>query len=62
MRYSAQIQWVDDETTEDVIISTDDFNEKDDDEIFFYFESEKEMDNFKREGVNDFILLSYSPE
>ena len=62
MKYNATIKWTDDpDTLIDVVVATGDVDENEDDDIFFYFRSENEMDSFKTEGVNDFILVDYTP-
>lgn len=62
MRYAATIMWVDTkETQDDVIFKVGDV-EDDDDQIFFYLEDESEIENFKKEGVADFIILNIDKE
>jgi hypothetical protein len=62
MRYVATIQWLDDKSTQEgVIFKIGDVGE-DDDDVFFYLESESEVENFKKEGANDFIILSIEKE
>ncbi len=31
--------------------------EEDDDDIFFYLDSERELEEFKKEGVHDWVIL-----
>ena len=56
-RYDATIKWLDNGNIEDVIIKVGDV-EEDDDDIFFYLESEEEIESFKKEGTNDFVIIN----
>lgn len=56
-RYDATIKWLDNGNIEDVIIKVGDV-EEDDDDIFFYLESESEIDDFKKEGVHDWVIIN----
>lgn len=62
MRYIATIQWLDDKSTQEGVIFKIGDVEEDDDDIFFYLESESEIENFKKEGTNDFVILSIEKE
>lgn len=56
-KYLADIKWLDNGyIQDDVIIKIGDV-EDDDDDIFFYLESEDEIENFKKEGVHDWVIL-----
>lgn len=56
-RYDATIKWLDNGNIEDVIIKVGDI-EEDDDDIFFYLESEEEIDDFKKEGHHDWVIIN----
>ena len=56
-RYDATIKWLDNGNIEDVIIKVGDI-EEDDDDIFFYLESESEIDDFRKEGHNDWVIIN----
>lgn len=56
-RYEATIKWLDNGNIEDVIIKVGDI-EEDDDDIFFYLESEEEIDDFRKEGHHDFVIIN----
>lgn len=58
--YTATIKWLDNQEIQDVIIKVGDVDENDDD-IFFYFDSEQEIEEFKTEGVNDFVIIDFLP-
>ena len=58
--YTATIKWLDNQEIQDVTIKVGDVDENDDD-IFFYFDSEQEIEEFKTEGVNDFVIIDFSP-
>ena len=62
MRYNTKIKWLDNGAIEDNLIFKIGDIEDDDDEIFFYLDSEKEIEEFKKEGVNDFIILDIQKE
>lgn len=55
-RYDATIKWLDNGNIEDVIIKVGDI-EEDDDDIFFYMESEEEIDDFRKEGHHDWVII-----
>lgn len=55
-RYDVTIKWLDNGNIEDVIIKVGDV-EEDDDDIFFYLESESEIDDFRKEGVHDWVII-----
>lgn len=62
MRYVATIKWLDNGTIqEDMIFKVGDI-EDDDDNIFFYLQSEDEINSLKTEGIEDFIIISYTEE
>jgi hypothetical protein len=62
MRYIATIKWLDNqEIQDDMIFKIGDIDE-DDDDIFFYLEDESEIDEFKKEGVNEFIILNINKQ
>tara|TARA_R110002167_G_scaffold72606_1_gene203958 strand:+ start:191 stop:772 length:582 start_codon:yes stop_codon:yes gene_type:complete len=57
-KYSATIKWLDTKEIEyDVIFKIGDI-EEDDDQIFYYLEDESEIEDYKKEGVADFIILT----
>jgi hypothetical protein len=56
MKKEITIKWLDNGNIEDVVIKIGDYDEYDDD-IFFYFQSEEEMNDYKKEGINDFIII-----
>lgn len=58
--YTATIKWLDNQEMQDVTIKVGDVEENDDD-IFFYFDSEKEIEEFKKEGVHDFVIIDFLP-
>lgn len=55
-RYDATIKWLDNGNIEDVIIKVGDV-EEDDDDIFFYLDSENEIDDFRKEGAHDWVIM-----
>ena len=57
MRFIATIKWLDNGNIQDDMILKIGDIEEDDDDIFFYLDSEREIDEFKREGVHDWIIL-----
>lgn len=58
----ATIKWLDTgEIQEGVLFKVGDAG-KDDDDIFFYLDSESEMEDFRREGVHEWIVLESEPE
>jgi hypothetical protein len=51
------IKWLDNgDIQDDMIFKIGDI-EDDDDDIFFYFDSEREIEEFKKEGVHDWVIL-----
>lgn len=55
--YNATIKWLDNENIQDdMIIKIGDI-EDDDDDIFFYMDSEREIEEFKKEGSHEWIIL-----
>ena len=55
--YNATIKWLDNENIQDdMIIKIGDI-EYDDDDIFFYMDSEREIEEFKKEGSHEWIIL-----
>lgn len=57
MRFIATIKWLDNgDIQNDMILKIGDIEEEDDD-VFFYLDSEREIDEFKREGIHDWIIL-----
>ena len=50
------IKWLDNKNIENVVVKIGDIEDNDDD-IFFYFQSEEEMEQYKKEGINDFIII-----
>lgn len=57
MRFIATIKWLDNGNIQDDMILKIGDIEEDDDDIFFYLDSEREIDEFKREGTHDWIIL-----
>jgi hypothetical protein len=63
-KYSATIKWLDTKEIEyDVIFkicpAVDTWwQTEDDDQIFYYLEDESEIEDYKKEGVADFIILT----
>ncbi len=57
MRFIATIKWLDNGNIQDDMILKIGDIEEDDDDIFFYLDSERELEEFKKEGVNDWIIL-----
>ena len=58
MRYIATIKWLDNQEIQDAMIFKIGDIDEDDDDVFFYLEDESEIDEFKKEGVNEFIILN----
>lgn len=57
MRFIATIKWLDNgDIQDDMILKIGDIEEEDDD-IFFYLDSERELEEFKKEGVHEWIIL-----
>ncbi len=62
MKYIATIKWLDNkEIQDDMIFKIGGFDD-DDDDIFFYLEDESEIDDFKKEGANEFIILNINKQ
>jgi hypothetical protein len=62
MRYIATIKWLDNQNIQDDMIFKIGDIDEDDDDIFFYLEDESEIDEFKKEGVNEFIILNINKQ
>jgi hypothetical protein len=61
MRYLATIKWADNgDIREDMILKIGDIGE-DDDEIFFYLDSEEEIEEFKKIGAHEWVILDIVP-
>ncbi len=57
MRYIATIKWLDNGAIQDdMILKIGDIDE-DDDDIFFYLDSEREIEEFKKEGSHDWVII-----
>ena len=57
MRFIATIKWLDNgDIRDDMILKIGDI-EDDDDEIFFYLDSERELEEFKKEGSHDWVIV-----
>jgi len=56
--YEVNIQWLDTKDNDTVLFSDGD-QQDNDDNVFFYISSEKEFENLKQKGVNDFIVIDY---
>jgi hypothetical protein len=57
MRYIATIKWLDNgDIQDDMILKIGDIDE-DDDDIFFYLDSEREIEEFKKEGSHDWVII-----
>lgn len=62
MRYTATIKWIDNgDIREDMVLKIGKV-EDDDDEIFYYLEDEQEIEHLKKEGRNEFVILSIKQE
>jgi hypothetical protein len=57
MKYIATIQWSDNGNIQDDMILKIGDVEDDDDDIFFYFESEAELESYKKEGMHEWVIL-----
>ena len=57
MRFIAIIKLLDNENIQDNMILKIGDIEDDDDDIFFYLDSERELEEFKKEGVHDWVIL-----
>ena len=62
MRYIATIKWLDNQNIQDDMIFKIGDIDEDDDDIFFYLKDESEIDEFKKEGVNEFIILNINKQ
>jgi|GEM_PF-4464336 len=62
MRYIATIKWLDNQEIQDAMIFKIGDIDEDDDDVFFYLEDESEIDEFKKEGVNEFIILNINKQ
>ena len=62
MRYIATIKWLDNQNIQDDMIFKIGDIDEDDDDVFFYLEDESEIDEFKKEGVNEFIILNINKQ
>ena len=58
MRYTATIKWLDNQNIQDDMIFKIGDIDEDDDDVFFYLEDESEIDEFKKEGAHEFIILN----
>jgi hypothetical protein len=60
MVYEVNIKWVDDESTQTVLMTDEaPTNGDEDDDIFFYIHSESELEELKTDSLFDFIVLNY---
>ena len=57
MRFIATIKWLDNGNIQDDMILKIGEIEEEDDDIFFYLDSERELEEFKKEGVHDWVIL-----
>ena len=57
MRYDATIRWLDNGNIQDVVMKIGEVG-WDDDDIFFYLEDEKEIEEFKKEGSHEWVLVN----
>lgn len=62
MRFIATIKWLDNGNIQDNMILKIGDIEEDDDDIFFYLDSERELEEFKKEGVHDWVILDVVSE
>ena len=62
MRYIATIKWLDNQEIQDAMIFKIGDIDEDDDDVFFYLEDESEIDEFKKEGVHEFIILNINKQ
>ena len=61
-RYRATIKWLDTgDIQDDMILKIGDIGE-DDDDIFFYLEDEGEIENFKKEGSHEWVIIKIKEE
>lgn len=57
MRFIATIKWLDNgDIQDDMVLKIGDI-EDDDDDIFFYLDSERELEEFKKEGSHDWVIV-----
>tara|TARA_R100000231_G_C5201000_1_gene127401 strand:+ start:220 stop:408 length:189 start_codon:yes stop_codon:yes gene_type:complete len=61
MRYNATIRWIDNGKIQDVVMKIGEVG-WDDDDIFFYLEDEKEIEEFKKEGSHEWVLININKE
>tara|TARA_R100000654_G_scaffold55736_3_gene82071 strand:+ start:911 stop:1099 length:189 start_codon:yes stop_codon:yes gene_type:complete len=61
MRYDATIKWLDNGNIQDVVMKIGEVG-WDDDDIFFYLEDEKEIEEFKKEGSHEWVLVNINKE
>ena len=55
--YNATIKWIDNgDIQDDMLLKIGDV-EYDDDNIFFYLDSEREIEEFKKEGAHEWVIL-----
>jgi hypothetical protein len=57
LRFIATIKWLDNGNIQDDMVLKIGDIEEDDDDIFFYLDSERELEEFKKEGVHDWVIL-----
>jgi len=57
MRFIATIKWLDNGNIQDDMILKIGDIEDDDDDIFFYLDSERELEEFKKEGSHDWVIV-----
>jgi len=62
MRFIATIKWLDNGNIQDDMVLKIGDIEDDDDDIFFYLDSEKELEDFKKEGDNEWVILDVVKE
>jgi hypothetical protein len=57
MIYTATIQWSDNgNIQDDMVLKIGEYEENDDD-VFFYFESQAELERYKKEGEHDWFIV-----
>ena len=61
MRYDATIRWLDNGNIQDVVMKIGEVG-CDDDDIFFYLEDEKEIEEFKKEGSHEWVIVNINKE
>lgn len=62
MRFIAKIKWLDNGNIQDNMILKIGDIEEDDDDIFFYLDSERELEEFKKEFSQDWVILDVIKE